>query len=187
MNLTEAILLLLHCEPDNAIHGRTVLQKRMYFFGVLSGQEFGFRPHYYGPYSSRVAAELDGLVAASLITDKPAQTGGVGTFGEVVRHDYELQSPDALEDWSSGGDAQVAADHFRRIADHPVAKNLASLSAAAKVHFVLSSAGGSLTVTGIAEKASELGWPLDSSQIREVTRYLEKLSLVEVRSGKNTS
>ena len=186
MNLTEAILLLLHCEPDRVIRGRTLLQKRMYFYGVLSKQGFGFRPHYYGPYSSTVSAELDALVSAGLIEDKTLQTGGVGPFGEVVRHDYTLESLEVLKDWSSGGDAQTAADHFRRIADHPVAKKLASLSAAAKVHFVLSSAGP-LTVTGIADKASQLGWSLDPSQIDEVTEYLETLDLVEVRSGKKTS
>lgn len=185
MNLTEAILLLLSSERG-PVEGRTLLQKRMYFYGVFSRQDFGFRPHYYGPYSSMVSAELDALVAAGLIADETLQTGAVDTFGEVVRHDYTLRSPEALEDWSSGRDAQAAADHFRRIADHPVANNLTSLSAAAKVHFVLSSAG-SLTVKGIAEKASHLGWPLDSSQIREVTRYLKKLGLVEIRSGNKTS
>ena len=185
MNLTEAILLLLRSEGES-VQGRTLLQKRMYFYGVLSKQDFGFRPHYYGPYSSRVAAELDGLVAASLITDKPAHTGGVGTFGEVVRHDYELLSTDALEDWSSERDASDAASLFERIANHSVAKNTAALSAAAKVHFILSS-GDSMSFRQVEQKASELGWNLPQPQIQQVAEYLKYLELIKVQSPKKTA
>lgn len=181
MNPTRAILLqLLSSGP---IHGRTMLQKRMYFYSVLSEQDFGFRPHYYGPYSSRVSAHLDGLVAAGVLTDTRRPTGGVTAFGEVVRHDYSLKSSEAVEEWREEPESERAISLFQQIADHPVARDANMLSAAAKVHLIVSS-GGTMTIAKVEQKARDLGWDLNSSEIKQVLEYLKALNLVAVRKGK---
>lgn len=187
MNLTETVLLMLASEGEDpesgVVEGRTLLQKRMYFYGVLAGQDFRFRPHYYGPYSSLVSAELDALVAAGLVEDSPS---AVDLLGELVRHDYKLKSQEALHDWSSEDEAETAAALFKWIASHPVAQSVTSLSAAAKVHFILSSAD-SMTSEEVQAKAKDLGWQLDELQIRQVAEYLEYLGLVEVHTGETKS
>ena len=75
MSTIDAILATLavkRSEDDTAskaVQGRTLLQKRIYFLSVLANEDFGFRPHYYGPYSSHVSTSLSALVEADLVEE----------------------------------------------------------------------------------------------------------------------
>ena len=55
MHIQDLILLVIGSEEENGLRGRTLLQKKIYFLSELKGVNHGFRPHYYGPYSSLVA------------------------------------------------------------------------------------------------------------------------------------
>ena len=53
------------------IHGRTKLQKTVYFLGVLSNKlsELGYRPHFYGPYSDAVASSVNRLKSLGFVIE----------------------------------------------------------------------------------------------------------------------
>ena len=55
MNTYNFVHLTLHA-LGGQVRGKTKLQKMVYFAGILTGaiEELGYRPHYYGPYSSEV-------------------------------------------------------------------------------------------------------------------------------------
>ena len=188
MNIKEAILILLN-SGDKIVRGRTMVQKRLYFFEVLTeerltGRNFGFSPHYYGPYSSLVSVELDSLVASGLVEGKANVTGLSNVFGQVIRHDYSL-----TEEGQELADAVLreypsAAEEFDRITATPVGRNISEISAAAKVHFVVSSRKREISESEISEAAQRLGWSLNKTQIQDVLHYLSSdLELLTVTRG----
>lgn len=57
-------VLFAHGAFDQGITGRTALQKIVYFLSVMMNEDLGYNPHFYGPYSPKVAeanAELKEL------------------------------------------------------------------------------------------------------------------------------
>src|SRR5271170_1950900 len=76
------------------IKGRTKLQKTIYFLAVTTGhnpEDFGYRPHFYGPYSEEVAEAVDRLKALGFVTQSIAGGGGYDNRGfEVARFDFKL-------------------------------------------------------------------------------------------------
>src|SRR3989339_1502798 len=75
------------------IKGKTKLQKSMYFLGVMTGllDELGYRPHFYGPYSSEVAGAVDHLKTLGFICQNVMTSGHLDSRGfERARYDYQL-------------------------------------------------------------------------------------------------
>src|SRR6266581_3942817 len=66
---TDAILLVVAQEPDTTIRGRTLLQKKLYFLSVLCDLDYGFSPHFYGPYSSPISGEIATLLAVGFLEE----------------------------------------------------------------------------------------------------------------------
>ena len=94
MHIQDLILLVIGNEEDKSLQGRTILQKKLYFLSVLKGIELGFGPHYYGPYSSWVAENLDILVSARFLKEVTETfPTDQNIFGEIRRHTYSL-TPD---------------------------------------------------------------------------------------------
>ena len=87
MSINDAILAIL---ADESAHGRTMLQKKMYFLSVLANENFGFRPHFFGPYSSQVSTSLSALGEADFVKETRMGLGVSTNFGEMSRYDYEL-------------------------------------------------------------------------------------------------
>jgi uncharacterized protein YwgA len=54
VSIKVAIVAALDAEPKRVMRGRTLLQKKLYFVSALSREDFGYEPHYYGPYSTVV-------------------------------------------------------------------------------------------------------------------------------------
>ena len=69
MRITDVLLLVVEREGKDGLHGRTLLQKKLYFLSVLQKANFGFSAHYYGPYSAFVAEHLNGLVEDSIFKE----------------------------------------------------------------------------------------------------------------------
>ena len=69
MHIQDLILLVVGSEEEKSLRGRTTLQKKLYFLSVLEKTDLGFRPHYYGPYSSWVARNLDILVSTGFLKE----------------------------------------------------------------------------------------------------------------------
>src|SRR5690242_13150710 len=79
-----------------SIEGRTLLQKRCFFVALLLKQDelYGFRAHYYGPYSPTIDETLAQLVSLGLVDERRHAFGITGSEGfEIRRHDYGL-TPD---------------------------------------------------------------------------------------------
>jgi len=90
-----------------SIQGKTNLRKKMYFLGIMLHEDFGYGPHYYGPYSAKVAAANQELKTLGYLWESKAAAGASDASGfEIARHDFRL-TPDAqgviAEKKTSGG------------------------------------------------------------------------------------
>ena len=181
MHIQDLILLVIGSE-ENGIRGRTLLQKKLYFLSKLKGVDHGFRPHYYGPYSSLVAENLDILVNARFLNEvtETFETDQ-NIFGEIRRHTYyltpdgdtvmeEIRKEDEYANWKQALDT---------LNSYSLASDFNTLSIAAKVYYIVNRQGRT-TTEQIQEVAKEYDWDIDDSQIENVRSFLEDLSLISV-------
>ena len=186
MHIQDLILLVIGSENNKSLQGRTTLQKKLYFLSVLKEIDLGFGPHYYGPYSSWVAENLDILVSARFLKEVtetfPTERN---IFGEIRRHTYSL-TPDGdtvmeeIKKEAGYTDWKQALDKLNR---QESANDFNTLSIAAKVYYIVNRQGKT-TTEQIQEIAKEYDWDIDDSQIENVRSFLEDLSLISV--GKPT-
>lgn len=170
----DAVMLLLEAEEGAIIVGRTLLQKKMYFASELVKVDFGFRPHYYGPYSQTIADAVNSLVTNGFVKESVETfPGDSSVFGERRRHSYSLTgdgqnvlraigSQPQLEEW------RVA---FAKVNSHPVAKDFDLLSVAAKIHLIVK-AKGKVSEGEILKQAKAFGWDISPPDIDKVSDYL---------------
>lgn len=178
MDARDAILAVVSREPDQVIKGRTLLQKRLYFLSILTGQEYEFHPHYFGPYSPVVTDALESLVGAGFLDEvvKLLQ-GPPGRFGERRVFQYALTPDGKQVVHTRKGDLDCFEAAIDKINAHPIANNAELLSIAAKVHYIVGEAHGA-SLDAIQARASELDWKLTPREINEVLGYLDHLGLV---------
>jgi uncharacterized protein YwgA len=181
MSMNEAILAVL---SDGAAQGRTLFQKKLYFLSVLTGEGFEFRPHYFGPYSSKASTSLSALVEADFIRESRVGYGIPTEFGEMSRYDYELSDSGKKVVDSRADVISRYAKYLAKINDSGVAADINTISIAAKVHFIISNQGenqGKMTISQVRSQARSLGWDLSSMSVTGVVKYLQNLGLVEAR------
>ncbi len=178
MTIKDAILAVIGAEGRAGLWGRTLLQKKLYFTSVLTGENFRFRSHFYGPYSSSVADDLGALVGSGLVAEKVhVLAEGVDRVGDVRRYGYTLH-PDLAKLLSRKGDALAPyLNVLQAVNAHAISKDPFLISVAAKVHFIVADSG-SASVAEIKSRAQDLGWNLTDDQIVKVVGYLEHLKLV---------
>ena len=174
MSLNDALLAAL---ADEDTHGRTLLQKKIYFLSVLAEEDFGFRPHYFGPYSSNVSTSLSALVEADFIKETRVGYGIATAFGEMSRYDYALS--DSGKEVIDSRDESLSrySDYLAKINDSGVASDINTISIAAKVYFIVSGLGET-TIEQVKNQAQSLGWDISEDSILDVIEYLETLGLV---------
>ena len=183
MHIQDKIMLVIGSEEDKSLQGRTILQKKLYFLSILLDDDsLGFGPHYYGPYSRRVAEGLDILVNLRFLKEVTETfPTDQNILGEIRRHTYtltsdgeevmgEIQREHGYADW------QQALD---KLNSQPFANDFNTLSIAAKVHYIVHHQG-SATRKQIRETAEGYGWDINESQIEDVLSFLEALSLISV-------
>ena len=176
MNIKYAILAVIG-SSDEGIRGRTLLQKKMYFLGVLVKEDLQFAPYYYGPYSSTVSDHLGALREAGFVSERvEAYSDSQGVFGEFRRFDYALTKPGRKVVELRSNALSVYKEHLVKINSHSLSDDPKLLSIAAKVHFIVHEHGRA-SVLKIRSRARELGWNLSSSQIEKVVDYLKHLGL----------
>ena len=187
MHIQDLILLVIGNENEKSLRGRTTLQKKLYFLSVLKQTDLGFRPHYYGPYSSLVAENLDILVSTGFLKEVTETFGPASStppndqniFGEIRRHTYswtsdseavigEIEKEDGYTDWEAA---------IRQLNAHSLALDFNTLSISAKVHYIVNRQGRA-TPEQIQEVAKEYGWKIRDSQITKVLSFLKDLSLI---------
>ena len=182
MHIQDLILLVIGREHEKKLHGRATLQKKLYFLSALKKTDLGFGPHYYGPYSSSVAHNLDILVSCRFlreITESYSRDRSV--LGEFRRHTYfwsddsetvmnEIKQENGYTEWE---------EVLRMLNSHPLASDFNTLSIAAKTHYI-ANRQGKATAEHIRETAVGYDWDINEPQIQDVLSLLEALSLISV-------
>jgi uncharacterized protein YwgA len=182
MDPRDAVMMTIHDEAHGTLHGRTLMQKRIYFASVLAKEELGFRPHYYGPYSQTVADAVDSLVSNCFLAESiESFPGEANLFGERERrrHSYSLTDDGKTVVKATLGTEESARwrEALQKVNSHPVAQDFNLLSVAAKVHVILKGMGRAKT-TEISLQAQAYGWQLSPGDIEKVGDYLEHLGLI---------
>jgi uncharacterized protein len=172
-----AIVAAVDAETSKTMKGRTLLQKKLYFISALTGEDFGYSPHYYGPYSSIVSAEVGALEAAGFISEDVQALGAINAFGEIRRYEYRLLDEANLLLTRHTEDAARYRHVLERINDGSVSSDAKLLSIAAKVHLIMSY--GEDSTDGIIEEAKELGWDLSPTSVGRVRDYLHRVGAFE--------
>ena len=154
---TRDVLLLAYDAFGGEIHGKTNLQKRLYFLSIMLGIDLGYGPHYYGPYSSEIAGINTGLKVLGYLNESIASAGNYGSEGfEIARHDFTL-----TEDGRAAVEAKKKRfpEQWDRIKKAAKALNAAGqinymeMSIAAKAYFLLDQKAGN---RGHAEKSERI-------------------------------
>lgn len=165
-------------------NGKTYLQKLCFFVGKVLNLDLGYRAHYYGPYSDRIAAEIGFLNANDYIYESRQGSGIPDSRGwEVMRFDYRLtergetgvrwldqQEPDQSAAVKMAVDTVLAAGDL----------NYIGLSLAAKTYWILTGEGRPMTFEGIAEKARQFRWTVSEDDVRKAADFLARLKLASV-------
>jgi uncharacterized protein len=172
-----AIVAAIDAEPSGTMRGRTLLQKKLYFISALTGEDFGYGPHYYGPYSSIVSAEVGALEAASFIVEEVQALGAINAFGEIRRYEYRLLEEANILLTRHEDQTSLYRKVLERINDGNVSSDAKLLSIAAKVHLIMSY--GEDSTDGIIEEAKELGWDLSTASVTRVQDYLNRVRALD--------
>ena len=178
----DTILLITHAAGDQ-VGGRTVMQKLAYFTALGLNARLGHRPHFFGPFSSKVEDAVDNAVIAGELyetTDRfPDWQGGP----DVLKYTYDLTTNgkarvDRLIEHNS-----VEWDHVRDAVQgiRQVLPGLdqKTLSAAAKTYLIISESDAGVNEGEIPVLARRLGWELNADQVVDTVRLLEQLDLLE--------
>lgn len=169
----------------DGIKGTTKLQKTVYFLGLLTGtiDDLGYRPHFYGPYSSEVAGATDRLRALGCASQTTADEGTVDQAGfEVARHDLRLTEEGTRMAQAKAEKCPEEWDKMRKAAEVLKKANepdYVKLSIAAKTYFMLGQKRGTATIKGLAALAQNFGWSVTPDQVHDAARFLASLGMVK--------
>ena len=183
MHIVDVLLLVVKNEGEGGLRGRTLLQKKVYFLSILLNEPYGFTAHYYGPYSSYVAGNLDSLVNCGFLHEKTEAFAASLTdrsfFGEIRRHTYTLTN-DGQEVWNDIAkepDFEKWKNALDLIKGQPISNDFNKLSIAAKVHYIVNWRGKS-TMGEVKQVAEEYGWNVKEEDIEGVLSFLTGLELI---------
>lgn len=179
MRMRHLVLMLLKASPNGKIISKTKLQKEMYFLSLLMKKDFGFKAHYFGPYSPYVEGGTDELVGAGFVDMKRESFGITNRGFEVRRYDFSITESGAkLASYL----AKENPNEYRTI-ENLVGKigntDYLNLSIAAKTYFILNKQGSSMTTEEISLKARNFDWNIGSGDIEAAVEILRKLNLVK--------
>ena len=185
MNTYDFVHLTLHA-LGGQVRGKTKLQKMIYFTGILTGiiEELGYRPHYYGPYSSEVEDAVGRLRGLGFVDQNVASVGAVDPSGfEVARYDFtlneqgkqiaETKARDNPEIW---GKIKAKVAILKKAGDADYMK----LSIAAKTFFMLGEKKETMSYDELAKLAARFGWKVNAEQVKDAAKLLESVGLVNV-------
>jgi len=180
MDLLTGILVVLQKIPPGRAT-RTALQKLAYFATRRGLLRASFEAHYYGPYSSDVASTLEDLASAGLVLESVKSWVPAESPWEGKKYEYTiLPGLERLEDVVSSRELRGAKNLQELVGLCAQITELdpKSLSAAAKVHFILEMEKRSLFDAEIREEAGKLGWKLSDQEIEgSVVGLLSALGL----------
>lgn len=169
MNTRDVVLLTIDA-LGGTVTGRTMLQKVIYFLGILTGttKQLGYRPHYYGPYSSKVDEAVSGLMAIGLI-DVHIQRSDCGF--EKITYKFELTEDGKTivrRNQTQFGSTMVVYETIARIKGEAEGLNYVQLAAAAQLHYL----------TKRLKPLQALEWA-DDDDVAIAVQFLQRLNLMD--------
>jgi uncharacterized protein len=180
MEIFEALLHLLN-ESGGKITSKTKIHKEMFLLSRILNIDFGFRPHYYGPYSPKVEESLDALSGANFIEVTTKSYGVAGGRGfEVMRYDYYLtDSGKKLIQQIGELNEQEKICEFIGKLKSVGDPDYMDLSIAAKVLFIFEQKQRKLSVSDIENTARDFGWNLNDADIEKAIATLRTFAFVQ--------
>lgn len=181
---TRDFLLLAYKAFGGEINGKTTLQKKVYFLGVMLDelQYLRYKPHYYGPYSSSVAEANEDLKSIGYIEESVISGGSVNSQGfEITRYDFKLtEFGERTADKKSKKNPKEWKKLIKaaNIINNTGESDYMRLSIAAKSYYIVSKKGGEVSLSDIEEMANKFGWSVEESELKEAADFLEKIGLV---------
>jgi uncharacterized protein YwgA len=180
------LILLVADAAGGTLGGKTVAQKLLYFAGVSLHQPTGHSAYFYGPYSD----EFDEALNRSVLADEfsvqiesiPDWYGG----SEALKHTYTLTDRGRSEAARVAEEHEEEAQEVRETIDAirqavPEFRQK-TLSAAAKIHLIVTEQNRALPSDLLRDLARELGWNLKQAEVSEAVNVLARLGLVQVGS-----
>ncbi len=168
---------------NNEIPGRTVLHKLVYFASQkVPGSQIDFVPHYYGPFSPRVAANLADFCSSGCAYEIPVPRGDHRAY-KCVLTDFGKE----VADIAFRSHPKSTIDAIREIVnicESECKLRFNELSHAAKVHYSIKyqerrQKPKLQTLRDIHDVAYGIRWNLDEDDIRAGHALLRKLKLVD--------
>lgn len=163
------------------IEGRTKLQKIVYFLSVIMKEDLGYGPHFYGPYSSKVAEANSELKELNYIKEASAVYGINSQGFEVTKYDYSLTSDGLKLLDRKKNEFEREWEKISAIAERIKSAgtmHYMELAMAAKAFIILDREGGTANKETIKTKAKQLGWSIEDSNLDNALAFLEKINLV---------
>ncbi len=137
------LVLALIASNQGHIEGRTVLQKLSYFIGEHLHLSLGFKPHYFGPFSSEIEDSTEILVCSGLLRElsETVPIHDPNSDFEPRKYRYDLTEKGKQYLRNSGleelKDFQAAKDFLNSMRGS-MGFNPRVLSAVAKIHYIVS-------------------------------------------------
>lgn len=180
--LVRDVILLAYKAFGGTIHGRTMLQKRIYFLSVFLREDLGYEAHYYGPYSAEVATMNAEMKSLGYLSEFPLGYGVDQRGFELARYDYTLTeagsrlaekkaatSPDLWLKIESAAHALIDGGNL----------NYMELSIAAKAYYVLIQLNRKATLDDISEMLPRFGWSVSRDELQKAASFLQITGLVK--------
>lgn len=183
MNTYDFVHLALHA-MGGEIRGKTKFQKTVYFLGLLTDtvEDLGYRPHFYGPYSSEVAGAADQLRALGFATQTVASGGAVDQAGfEVARYDLRLtEEGERMAQAKAKGHPKEwdKISNSAEILKKANEQDYLKLSIAAKTCFMLGQRRGIARIHDLVAHAKNFGWSVTPDQVRDAARFLASIGMM---------
>lgn len=177
------LVLALIAANQGYIEGRTVLQKLSYFTAEHLQLSLGFKPHYYGPFSSEIENATELLRYSGLVRELSETIPVLDPSSDFESRKYHYHLTDK-------GKQYLQSSGLKELAGFQAAKSFLEsmrglidfkpsvLSAAAKIHYIVSAEGQPITTEEIRDKATGVGWELTQDEIDEVGELLVRLGLL---------
>lgn len=178
MKLRDVIITILGAMGDH-VESKTKIQKICYFLAIILKRDFGFKAHYYGPYSQHVEEALDDLIGMGFVTTATINFGTAPSGFEVVRYDYSLTKDGKImyENIKSNTES-IEITKFINKLKTPKNIDYLKLSIAAKSYYVLNKEDQPMQKQKIREKAKQFKWDITEGDINSAISFLENIDLV---------
>jgi hypothetical protein len=169
-------LILLILLASDKVNGRTTIQKIGYFSVNKLGIGNDYVPHYYGPYSPRLASSLTELVSVGLVDEKYSITNNERKMYSYSLTDYGRNYTSTLSK-RFNKEFKIINNIVNGLGDVD-GDRIEILSCAAKIHYLAAISKEKLTYRTAREKAGALGWNLSNQQITNSINILRNLQVV---------